>query len=384
MHNSQLTTRKIPLAEIKDTLKFSFHRERVSSLHGVSPYIGRTRPEVARWLIRNFSKKGDTIWEPFVGAGTIALEGQHLGRHMLCCDVNPYAVCITKAKLNPPKSLQIALRDLAASLNDLETRAIKYKDNNVPQWVRKFYHPSTLREILAARDFLRENKKDFFLACLLGLLHHQRRGFLSYPSSNLTPYLRNKLYPRKQYPELYQYRALRPRLEAKVMRMIDNTKRNQGRAQVIQEDARLAPYKSGTANVIITSPPYMDRLSYARDNRLRLWFLGYPDHNKLERKYNLAGATFFSHFDQFLNNAKRILKPKGKIVLVLGGLAAGKSAKLRTKKSIASSLKQHLIASNSGVRILHHYRIPFPRPMRLHKNGPGLRYEDVLILKKTT
>ena len=53
---------------------------------------------------------------------------------------------------------------------------------------------------------------------LLGILHHQRPGFLSFPSSHLVPYLRSRKYPRKMFPEMYSYRELRPRLLAKIMR----------------------------------------------------------------------------------------------------------------------------------------------------------------------
>jgi tRNA G10 N-methylase Trm11 len=34
---------------------------------------------------------------------------------------------------------------------------------------------------------------------------------------------------------------------------------------------------------IITSPPYMKSLTYARDNRLRLWFLGIKDWRLLDK-----------------------------------------------------------------------------------------------------
>src|SRR5271154_7164939 len=56
------------------------------------------------------------------------------------------------------------------------------------------------------------------LASLLGILHHQRPGFLSFPSSHTVPYLRGKAFPRWKYPKLYEYRSHADRFEAKVER----------------------------------------------------------------------------------------------------------------------------------------------------------------------
>ena len=88
----------------------------------------------------------------------------------------------------------------------------------VPVWVRRFFHPETLRSALAFRDTCIERRDEFLLACLLGILHHQRPGFLSFPSSHLVPYLRDRKFPRKSFPEMYEERDVLVRLEAKVRR----------------------------------------------------------------------------------------------------------------------------------------------------------------------
>ena len=77
----------------------------------------------------------------------------------------------------------------------------------VPMWVREFFHPETLRETLAWTLTLRERRRWFLLASLLGILHHQRPGFLSFPSSHTVPYLRKKAFPPAKFPELYESTA---------------------------------------------------------------------------------------------------------------------------------------------------------------------------------
>lgn len=65
---------------------------------------------------------------------------------------------------------------------------------------------------------LRKHNEYFFQACILGILHHVRPGFLSYPASHLVPYLRRKMYPPEQFPKMYSYRDVRSRFLAKVRR----------------------------------------------------------------------------------------------------------------------------------------------------------------------
>jgi len=89
---------------------------------------------------------------------------------------------------------------------------------NIPKWVSCFFHPKTIKEIMTWMNIL-SSKRDFFLiSCLLGILHHQRPGFLSFPSSHGAPYLRNERYPISEYPEMYDYRNVYERLYKKVVR----------------------------------------------------------------------------------------------------------------------------------------------------------------------
>ena len=148
-------------------------------------------------------------------------------------------------------------------------------------WVRAFFHPRTLKETLAAFKFCLKRREWFLAACLCGILHHQRPGFLSYPASHMVPYLRTTLFPPEKFPELYEYRPLADRLRKKVKRAYrrHNLPSNWAARQyeVTSSNARSLPFEDESVDLVLTSPPYYDALDYARDNRLRLWFLGLRD-----------------------------------------------------------------------------------------------------------
>jgi hypothetical protein len=247
-----------------------------STFHQLAPYIGKLKSSIAAALIQEYTKPGDVVLDPFAGAGTIPLEAAMRGRSVCASDVNPYAMLLTRAKLFPPSDLTEALAAAGKYLQAAEGCAARVDLRRVPCWVRRFFHPQTLREVIAIRDLLVRNREYFLMGCLLGILHHQRPGFLSYPSSHLVPYLRDGLFPRARYPEMYEYRDVRSRLTAKIVRAyrrkalipfeVDKTCR--------LTDVRSLRLDEETIDAVITSPPYMNALDYVRDNRLRLWFLG--------------------------------------------------------------------------------------------------------------
>lgn len=189
-----------------------------STFHQLSPYIGKMKSSMAASLVATFSKAGDVIYDPFCGSGTVALGGWFAGRATVATDLNPYAILLTRAKLFPPRTAEIALEQIERVEKEAERLSRRIDLCQVPLCVRQFFHPRTLRQTVAWTQVLRRQKMDFLLACLMGILHHQRPGFLSFPSSHAVPYLRTRKFPRSEFPELYQPRSVKARLQRKVLR----------------------------------------------------------------------------------------------------------------------------------------------------------------------
>jgi hypothetical protein len=209
--------------------------------------------------------------DPFAGAGTIPFEAAIHGRRAFAADISPYSRILSRAKLSPPRSLKAAL-DTAEEALDHANQLPEPDLRSVPPWVRHFFHPDTLREALRFAEIGRLPGNEFLMACLLGILHHQRPGFLSYPSSHLVPYLRDKKYPRLDFPEMYEYRELRPRLLAKIERSYKRFLQPKSLRTFTQSALQQLEFPR-QFDALITSPPYMNALDYGRDNRLRLWFI---------------------------------------------------------------------------------------------------------------
>lgn len=291
------------------------------TLHQLSPFLGKMKSTMANELISTYSEPSEAVLDPFSGSGTVPLEAASNNRNAIGIDRNPYSVLLSKAKVNPPDSENAAIRDANGYLEQIDPDPGEL-DEATPEWVREFFHPKTLSGISQLTKLLLENDEHFLMACLLGILHHQRPGFLSYPASNLKPYLRDEKFPRSEYPEKYEYREIEPRLISKIERAYrrfpdfdESIKREiwQGHTPNVLE-TKIEEYSVDT---IITSPPYMNKLDYGRDNRLRLFFLGVNDYSELDGSAETEKA-YRDFMDRFLTEARWVAKPNGKLVFVLG------------------------------------------------------------------
>jgi DNA modification methylase len=349
------------------------------TFHQLSPYVGKLKSSLAKSIIRTFTEKGQVIFDPFCGAGTVPLEAWTQGRIAIANDLNPYAYTITNAKLFPPKSLESALKkiDLYQILVNAKLNAIDLR--KIPKWVRSFFHPETLRETLCWVDILQENREFFLLSCLLGILHHQRPGFLSFPSSHAVPYLRSKKFPKEIFPQLYEYRSVNDRLKKKVTRSfkrlpeLDYTIRR----KCTQKDSKEIIKIKGV-DAIITSPPYMRQLEYARDNRLRLWFLGCEDWKALDSRISPSENSFIDMIKSNLENWKDMLNENGKCIFILGDSLC-RSYGLKLPETISH------IAINEigGYKLLLKVENQIPEKKRVRKHLKGSIFETILVLQKT-
>ncbi len=350
-----------------------------STFHQLSPYIGKLKSSIAASMISQFTSPGDLVYDPFSGSGTVALEAWAANRQVVANDLSPYAYALTRAKLFPLRTLQDALE----SIERASAAATKLRDDvdlrKVPRWVRDFFHPETLRETIAWTNVLKRERSWFLLAALLGILHHQRPGFLSFPSSHTVPYLRAKKFPRSRFPELYEYRSLRDRLDAKITRAFRQT------PELDFDIARTCHRKDASrlvlpepADAIITSPPYMRLLDYGRDNRLRLWFLGAKDWQSLDRIVSPSQEPFLRLMRQCFTKWKSILKPNHPCVLVIGDVFS-QVAKAELPEVVARIATDEI----GGYERVSEHTEKIPNERRVRRGIRGSTSETIVVLRRT-
>ena len=350
----------------------------INSLDSLSPYVGKMRTELADWIIDNFADNSGLIYDPFSGSGTVLLEGWRKGHCVIGTDLNDYAIVLSKGKTNPYERQDLAIQKLETYNYNVRRWLNKHNEVQVPDWVKEFYNPNTLREICAWSNVLKNNKEWFLLSCLLGILHHQRPGFLSYPSSHGAPYLRINKYPPKDYPEMYQYREVYPRLLAKVLRVYKNIPEfnYEITREVYKNDASKFKQSENTIGTIITSPPYMKSLTYARDNRLRLWFLGNDNWKDLDRIISPDREYFFRMMSNCFKKWYQCQVAGGRCILVVGNIITSYNGK---KISIPEAL---IDIATDYYRLIDAYIDPIPEKRKIVKGDTQIKQEIILVFER--
>ncbi len=348
-----------------------------STLHQLSPYIGKLKSSIASDLILNFSPPGGLVADVFAGSGTVLLEAVRLGRRAFGVDISPYAALLSRAKLSAPNTLDEALNRARVRLAAAALRPPPDR-RKIPSWVRDFFHPQTLHEVINFSKECQEQHDDFSLACLLGILHHQRPGFLSYPSSHLTPYLRDKKFPKDDFPLLYQYRALEPRLLAKIERSFR-------RKDFVVTSEQYSFVEDHAENIsfpikidcVITSPPYMNALDYGRDNRLRLWFIDKAKAELIDAAPSQQRDGFQALMISLAQQVENCLVPNGFCIVIVGD-KTNRGAKYPLSVTVPDIFKIHAPKLNLVQTVINN----IPDIRRARRDCRGVRTENFLIFKK--
>ena len=298
-------------------------QRQMHSLHYVVSYRASFKPELPDFCIKRYSKKGDVVFDPFSGRGTTALQANLLGRVAWASDVNPLAIKLTAAKTSP-----VGLDEIVLRLNEIDFRRpvdlSGYQDDFSP-----FYHPDTYRELVNLRSFLRQNPDQvsrFIELLAISRLHGHSPGFFSvysFPQISIPPEsqrLINK--KRRQEPE---YRAVAPRIIKKAAQALRDSFTSEffavSSANCIEHaDARALTWvPSASVNLIVTSPPFLDKVDYVTDNWLECWFadvgLGRLEEDMLMPR---SVDDWREALSNVLQEMLRVLKPRGYAVVEVG------------------------------------------------------------------
>jgi DNA modification methylase len=296
-------------------------------LHHMSAYVGKLKPGMAHWLIRVSTIPGDTVLDPFSGIGTVPLEADLMGRKGIGIDLNPYAAAISRAKFDR-KSLDHRISYLENL--KLDTKSIKTKE--ISPFIKQYFHEKTLKEIFALKQILIDEKQDFLLGCLIGILHGHRPGHLSATTSLVIPFV-----PKTKA----EYREVIPRMIEKTKRMYRDEVPLKTKTKIYEKDSRNKVLKNDTVDAVVSSPPYYNTLNYVTDNRLRIAFLGYDEDGRsnLDDKLIQHRADYLEDMRKVGKRLRDCIKPDGHCIFVLGDMHSGKKT-INTAQDISEVYKE--------------------------------------------
>lgn len=369
--------------------------------HGLHRFPAKFIPQIPAWALREFGDSDATVLDPFVGSGTTLVEAALHGGKSCGVDLDPLARLIAGAKTTPVDP--VAVR---SSLDEIKRRfrGSRRFDGEAPmKGVQNFHHWFTAQNAAELAEILDrileldvgEAERRFLLVCFSSCL----RWVSNADDQTQKTYVSGT---RSKTPPPAFATFWRAAIRACVGLSALSDARDPG--SLVQVTAPRGdfglPVATGSVDLIVTSPPYLDSVDYMYNFMLEYFWLGpllgVPDRgtfNEMRRKYlgakspigpqeetmdivmravehglslgrGRAVNAYLHGIDRHFKEAARTLRPGGIYVLVAGNsqtrktilpvhdalleLAAGHG--LRLEKAFAYRVRRHYMKFPRGGR----------------------------------
>jgi len=141
--------------------------------HKIHPYPAMLHPLLVKFLIENYAKPEDVIFDPFCGSGVALLESSVAGHKSVGFDINPLALLIARAKTK-----HYDIKELKDEFFDFKRSLFKNKETDIPLVtnIEYWYAPDVVKDLGRIRRVLKIKDyryKDFFTVCFAFICRNQ-------------------------------------------------------------------------------------------------------------------------------------------------------------------------------------------------------------------
>lgn len=298
-------------------------QRRAHPLHEIS-YRACFKPQLPAFFIDRLTQPGDVVCDPFMGRGTSVLQAALMRRRPVGSDANPLSLLLTRPRLRPPALGEIEARLVAAPWGRGEIE----RDD-----LLAFYHAETLRRICALRRYLLARQKDGGLDAVddwirmvaLNRLTGHSPGFFSVytmpPNQAVSVKAQLKINARRaQTPPHRDIAALIYKKSRALLAQGGPLACDASLA--VADAARLEHIADAAADLVVTSPPFLDVVDYRGDNWLRNWFAGIEAERinlsqlRSPQEWRLMTRAIFEEL-------VRVVKPGGHVAYEVGEVRGG-------------------------------------------------------------
>jgi len=265
-----------------------------SYTQGFHSYPAMMIPQVAHRLIKEYSKEGDVLLDPFCGSGSVLVEAKITRRYSWGIDLNPLAALIARVKTTPidPSILYkeyYSLIDRIREMHDDEAHSPQFF--NLHFWFKESVIKSLAR-IKAAIDKIKATEVgEFFQVTfseVVRLSSNSRSGefkLYRYPESKL----------KGHNPDPLRLFMEKVRMNIEGMETFYKACPVDVWSRVIEADSTkpveaIAP---GSVDMIATSPPYGDSrttVAYGQFSRLSSQWLGLMPEKAIDLDSEMLGG----------------------------------------------------------------------------------------------
>ena len=352
--------------------------------HGLFPYRGKFHPQMIKGLMNVMGlKPGDTVLDPMMGSGTVAVEASLMGIHSLGFDASPFCRFMTQTKID---ALTMSLGRARKAVDYVEAVFEYFKKKGSPVSGRK---PARAAYLHYADEVMEDPAE--YLAGKQETLEGKARETAETYSFLLLAYLDAAGYSERSERKLpiEQFRSILERylfVADKIQAFLQQDKMTLGNARIAQGDARSLPVKDASVDGIVFSPPYSFAIDYLDNDAFHLGYLGVDIEKLQESMIGLRGKSLQDKFARYqddmqcvISECSRVLK-RWKFCTIIVGTNSNQIAKiLRKSPDEVEGLNDMLVrmGQEKGLSLI--------RTMNRSIVGMSntMRREQILLLQKT-
>lgn len=400
-----------------DLFSLSLTNNTATLTHGLHRFAGKYIPQVPAWALRQFATEGSVVLDPFNGSGTTLVEGLGSCRESIGIDCDPLACLIARAKtadVGPGRIFDLGQELRKAWVSPAARLEPPMPGlDNFSHWFSEaaWGHLQSLLSAIRGLDCDEDERRVLlcvFSSIIRWVSNADDQTQKTYVSGTL------KKTPPAVLPTFWNAfdRALSG------LRELERCRLPHARSTVIRGDAAKIELPEGHADLIVTSPPYLDSVDYMYNFMLEYFWigslLGVADRqafNAMRRgvigakkprekaegpprlpaglddliaegdilpSRLLATRTYCHNMANHFASAARVLKPRGRYVLVIGNSQTRKGVLPIHDSLIRLAADRGLAFEKAfAYRIRRHY-MRFPRKGR----GGIITMDWVVVLRK--
>ena len=295
------------------------------SLNEIS-YRACFKPQLPEYFIDRFTNTGDIVLDPFMGRGTTVIQAALSKRVAYSSDINPLAKMLVLPRLDPPslESIEKRFKQIPSS------RDIPHDDKSLST----FFHSKTLQQLLALKHwFIKHEKNDtltpqdmWIRMIVLNRLTGHSKGFLSVrtmPPNQAVSIEKQRQINKKnnQTPEVKDVLSIVMKKTKSLLRSgLIPLSKNHKLDCCYADD--LNYIDTDQVKLVVTSPPFLDVVDYAKDNWLRCWFAGI-DINTIKIDQHRTVNTWRMFVRRVFEEFSRVVIKGGHVAFEVGEVRKG-------------------------------------------------------------
>jgi DNA modification methylase len=324
------------------------------------PWRGQFSPQLIESHLKNYSKEGDIICDPFVGSGTVLLECGRLGLSAHGIELNPAAATLARTY----NLINTVSSERQEVLQEIENYLFPFFDESSSFSLQK--ELSDLRELLLNiwKIFPEGRSKQLFESLIVLL------DFFAGPVS------REKLNSKWKY----------------LSTLVKDLPFSNRSIRISLGDARSHAIQSNSIDLVITSPPYINVFNYHQQYRLSMEAMGWNllsvasseigSNRKFRGNRFLTVVQYCLDMSQVLGLLRRVCKEGARIIFIVG-----RESNVRKTPFYNSDILKELATKCLGLQmVLEQERVfknrfgedIFEDILHFKNNGPIIKEPEIL------